>query len=157
MHRTESAELSDDLLASLWKHTPPLEGRGRAVRRKVNGRVTGWNPLSLHEGEGAGGETGKETVYFCTAFDMKTAFLFASPCSPKRRTPLRGFPRALFRAAARRRAAKRGRPLLQGVPSCKNSPPDCFCNSPLAERLTYRIPRLRSRPEAARLWTLAAF
>ena len=57
-HRTESAELSDDFAACLWEHTPPLEGRGRAVRRKVNGRVTGWNPLSLREGEGAGGEEG---------------------------------------------------------------------------------------------------
>ena len=44
-------------MVRLWEHTPPLEGRGRAVRRKVNGRVTGWNPLSLREGEGAGGET----------------------------------------------------------------------------------------------------
>ena len=47
-----------DFVGHLWEHTPPLEGRGRAVRRKVNGRVTGWNPLSLREGEGAGGETG---------------------------------------------------------------------------------------------------
>ena len=42
--RTESAEPNGDFEVSLWKHTPPLEGRGRAVRRKVNGRVTGWNP-----------------------------------------------------------------------------------------------------------------
>ena len=58
--RTESAEPNGDFEVSLWKHTPPLEGRGRAVRRKVNGRVTGWNPLPLREGEGAGGETGKK-------------------------------------------------------------------------------------------------
>ena len=58
MHRTESAEPNDSFVACLWEHTPPLEGRGRAVHRKVNGRVTGWNPLSLREGEGAGGETG---------------------------------------------------------------------------------------------------
>ena len=53
--RTKSAEPNDDFAACPWEHTPPLEGRGRAVRRKVNGRVTGWNPLSLREGEGAGG------------------------------------------------------------------------------------------------------
>ena len=58
-HRTKSASTSFNIAESLWEHTPPLEGRGRAVRRKVNGRVTGWNPLSLREGEGAGGETGK--------------------------------------------------------------------------------------------------
>ena len=28
----------------------------------------------------------------------------------------------------------KGRSLLQSVPSCKNSPPDYFCNSTLAER-----------------------
>ena len=55
--RTESASTNFNIAKSLWEHTPPLEGRGRAVRRKVNGRVTGWNPLSLREGEGAGGET----------------------------------------------------------------------------------------------------
>ena len=60
-HRTKSASTSFNIAESLWEHTPPLEGRGRAVRRKVNGRVTGWNPLSLREGEGAGGETGKKS------------------------------------------------------------------------------------------------
>ena len=50
--RTESAEPNGDFEVSLWEHTPPLEGRGRAVRRKVNGRVTGWNP---HAPRGRGG------------------------------------------------------------------------------------------------------
>ena len=36
-------------------------------------------------------------------------------------------------------APHKGDALLQGVPSCKNSPPDCFCNSPLAERAKHRI------------------
>ena len=36
-------------------NTPPLEGRGRVVRRTASDRVTGWNPLFLEKGEGAGG------------------------------------------------------------------------------------------------------
>ena len=39
--------------------TTPLEGSGRAVHERERPGV-GWNPLSLTEGEGAGGVEGKE-------------------------------------------------------------------------------------------------
>ena len=38
--------------------TTPLEGSGRAVHERERPGV-GWNPLSLTEGEGAGGVEGK--------------------------------------------------------------------------------------------------
>ena len=39
--------------------TTPLEGSGRAVHERERPGV-GWNPLSLAEGEGAGGVEGKD-------------------------------------------------------------------------------------------------
>ena len=42
--------------------TTPLEGSGRAVHERERPGV-GWNPLSLTEGEGAGGVEGKRVCY----------------------------------------------------------------------------------------------
>ncbi len=63
--RTESAALSDDIAARLWEHTPPLEGRGRAVRRKVNGRVTGWRPPRFARERGQGVRQIRNAKEFC--------------------------------------------------------------------------------------------